>query len=74
MIFIGTLFCNLHRDDNGLHLRQKEAVSQGDLEVRFLHVEWLHWGCDRMTCKGDLQDGSKGGVTREEEEREKREE
>ena len=22
MIFIGTLFCNLHRDANGLHLRQ----------------------------------------------------
>ena len=22
MIFIGTLFCNLHRDDNGLYLRQ----------------------------------------------------
>ena len=23
MIFIGTLFCNLHRDANGLYLRQK---------------------------------------------------
>ena len=22
MIFIGTLFCNLHRDANGLHLRR----------------------------------------------------
>ena len=30
MIFIGTLFCNLHRDANGLHLRQtKFGLSRG---------------------------------------------
>ena len=27
MIFIGTQFCNLHRDANGLHLRQKSEAS-----------------------------------------------
>ena len=29
MIFIGTLFCNLHRDANGLHLRQTRPRRHG---------------------------------------------
>ena len=28
MIFIGTLFCNLHRDANGLYLRQERLCGE----------------------------------------------
>ena len=37
MIFIGTLFCNLHRDANGLYLRQKRRRRRRSL-LRIVHA------------------------------------
>ena len=44
MIFIGTQFCNLHRDANGLHLRQTSVHLYRAFQKKLKRANEIFWG------------------------------